>query len=85
MDNYGFHDLTEFQVSAMVYGFLMFWFVVLLRGWQIFVETTILVWLYDFNCLCYFLVMDGYFMDFVIFGDSIALPQCMGFYSLGGL
>ena len=30
-------------------------------------------------------MMDGYIMDFSIFGDYIALPRCIGLYSLSGL
>ena len=32
-----------------------------------------------------FLLTDGHFMDFVIFGDYIALPRYMGFKSVCGL
>ena len=33
----------------------------------------------------YFSFMNGHFMDFLILGDSIDLPQCMNFKSLGGI
>ena len=36
------------------------------------------VWFYVFNCFGFFWVKDGWFMDFVILGDSIALPWCIG-------
>ena len=43
------------------------------------------MWFYAFDCLDCFWVMNEYFLDFVIFGVSLVLPLCMGFYSLGGL
>ena len=42
-------------------------------------ETTVLVCFYPLDCFGCFLVRDGQFMDFVILGDSIALPWCMSF------
>ena len=32
-----------------------------------------------------FCCTNGHFLDFVILGDTITLPRCMDFYSLGGL
>ena len=37
------------------------------------------------DCFGYFCGMDGNFTDFVILSDYIALPQCIGFKSLGDL
>ena len=42
-------------------------------------ETTVLVCFYAFDCFGCFLLRDGWFADFLILGDSIALPRCMGF------
>ena len=33
----------------------------------------------------YFLVREGKFLDLMIFRNSIAFSQCIGFYSFGGL
>ena len=42
-------------------------------------ETTVLVYCYVFVSCGYFLVRDGWFTDFMVLGDSIALPWCMSF------
>ena len=42
-------------------------------------ETIVLAFFYAFVCFYYFLVRDGRFTYFVILGDSIALPWCIGF------
>ena len=42
----------------------------------------ILVRFYAFDCFGCFYVTNGYFMDFVIFGDYISCPRCMGFLEL---
>ena len=36
-------------------------------------------------CFRYFWVRDGQFLDFMILRNSVAFPQCIGFYSFGGL
>ena len=55
------------------------WFRGFLRNYLLLVETVIYVRFYAFNYFGCFCVMDGHFIDFVIFGDYIALPWCLGF------
>ena len=54
-------------------------------GLAVFGVTEVLVYFYAFDCFGCLGVRDGWFMDFVIFGDSIALPRCIGLCSLGCL
>ena len=64
----------------MVLGFLQsLWYRGLLRSRLILGEIEVLVWFYGFDCLGGFGVLDGQFMYFLILGDSMALPRCMGF------
>ena len=72
---YGFCDLGGLHSSATVHGFL--------KGWLILGETAILVWFYALDYFGYFCFIN--FPVFLIMGDSIDLPQCMNFYSFGGL
>ena len=39
----------------------------------------ILVRFYALDCIGYFCVTDGHFMDFLIFGDYVAVLRWMGF------
>ena len=65
---YGFCDLVEFHSSTTVHELLeSWWFWGFLKGLLIFEETAILVTFYAFDCFGYFFVIDGHFMDFVIF------------------
>ena len=77
---YGFHDVQGFHSSSTVHGFLeSWWFRGFLRGRLFFRETEVFVCFYAFDFFGFLWVRDGRFMDFVILGDSIALPRCMGF------
>ena len=48
-------------------------------------ETAILLWFFTFDCFGHFLAKDGWFIDFINLGDSIALPWCICFYNSIGL
>ena len=39
----------------------------------------------SFGLFLLFCYTDSYSLDFVILGETIALPRCMDFYSLSGL
>ena len=80
MDLYGSPDLRGLHSSSMMHGFLVsWWFSGFLRGRLFYRETDVLVWFYDFYYFGCLWVRDGRFMDFMILGDSIALPWCMIF------
>ena len=73
---YGFFDIWGLHSSATMLGFLVpWWFRGFLQGRLFFRETEVLVWFYAFVCFDCLWVKDGRFMDFVILGDSIALPR----------
>ena len=83
---YRFHDHGGFHIFTTVQKFLKsWWFRVFLRGRLILGEIMILVQFYAFDCFGCFCVTDGNFMDFVIFGDYVALPRFLDFQNLGGL
>ena len=73
---YGFCDLRGLQSHPRCMRFKSLSSLgVSYRGRLFFKENKVLVWFYAFDCLW---VRDDWFMDFTIFGDSIALPRWMG-------
>ena len=83
---YGLHDLEGIHSSSKVRWLLEFWwFRGFLMGLMILEKTVILVWFLVYNCFGCFWNMDGWFIDFIILGDSPTLLRCIDFYSFVGL
>ena len=77
--------ILGFHSYSTVHWFLEFWWsICFLKGLVVFKKIAILIRLIAFDYFCYFLVRDGWFMDFMILGDFIAFPQCIGILNFCG-